>query len=211
MRKTNKPTDAASSAWLMPDSIERVPIGDLVPCPRNARTHSDAQIEQLRASLREFGFVAPVLIDRDYNIIAGHGRVMAARAEGMTEVPCVLVEHLTDTQRRAYILADNRLAESAGWDMEMVTDEIVGLESAGFDVALIGFDDVSEIAFEDFDGDGDGGGSQVATGTRLRVVIGPLMFDLDDPDHSLYAAAKAADSALARDAIAHLLESGALQ
>ena len=99
------------AAWFMPEQMVRVPIGELVPYARNARTHSESQIAQIRASLREFGFVNPVLIDSDRNIIAGHGRVLAAKAEGMTEVPCVLVEHLTEAQRRAYILADNRLAE----------------------------------------------------------------------------------------------------
>ena len=93
------------AAWFMPEQMVRVPIGELVPYARNARTHSESQIAQIRASLREFGFVNPVIIDSDRNIIAGHGRVLAAKAEGMTEVPCVLVEHLTDAQRRAYILA----------------------------------------------------------------------------------------------------------
>ena len=108
------------AAWFMPEQMVRVPIGELVPYARNARTHSESQIAQIRASLREFGFVNPVIIDSDRNIIAGHGRVLAAKAEGMTEVPCVLVEHLTDAQRRAYILADNRLAEQSGWDTEML-------------------------------------------------------------------------------------------
>ena len=94
---------AVKPAWFMPDQLERRPISELVPYARNARTHSDAQIAQLRASIREFGFINPVLIDSAGNIIAGHGRVLAAQAEGMTEVPCVLVEHLSDAQRRAYI------------------------------------------------------------------------------------------------------------
>ena len=100
--------------------LELVPINMLVGYARNARTHSPEQIAQLRASLREFGFVNPVLCDKDHTIIAGHGRVEAARAEGVEMVPCVFVEHLTEAQRRAYIIADNRLAENAGWDADML-------------------------------------------------------------------------------------------
>lgn len=128
------------AAWFMPEQLARVPIGELVPYARNARTHSESQIAQIRASLREFGFVNPVLIDSDRNIIAGHGRVLAAQAEGMTEVPCVLVEHLTDAQRRAYILADNRLAELSGWDTEMLALELGEMKSADMDLTLAGFD-----------------------------------------------------------------------
>ena len=128
------------AAWFMPEQMVRVPIGELVPYARNARTHSESQIAQIRASLREFGFVNPVLIDSDRNIIAGHGRVLAAKAEGMTEVPCVLVEHLTDAQRRAYILADNRLSETAVWDTELLKIELEGLEALNFDTGIAGFD-----------------------------------------------------------------------
>ena len=104
--------------------LEMRRVSELVPYARNARVHSDEQILQLRSSLREFGFVAPLLIDTQGNILAGHGRLIAAQAEGMEEVPCVLVEHLTDAQRRAYILADNRLAEQASWDAEMLSLEL---------------------------------------------------------------------------------------
>lgn len=131
---------AVEPAWFMPDQLERRPISELVPYARNARTHSDAQIAQLRASIREFGFINPVLIDAAGNIIAGHGRVLAAQAEGMTEVPCVLVEHLSDAQRRAYILADNRLAEMSGWDGEMLAVELGEIQTSGLDLELTGFD-----------------------------------------------------------------------
>lgn len=129
-----------TAAWFMPEQLVRVPIGELVPYARNARTHSESQIAQLRASLREFGFVNPVLIDSDRNIIAGHGRVLAAKAEGMAEVPCVLVEHLSESQRRAYILADNRLAELSGWDTEMLALELGEMRDAGEDLTMTGFD-----------------------------------------------------------------------
>lgn len=101
--------------------MQLVPIGKLVPYANNARTHSPEQVTKLRSSLREFGFINPVIIDRNYGIIAGHGRVMAAKAEGITDVPCVFVDHLTEAQKKAYILADNRCAMDAGWDEEMLT------------------------------------------------------------------------------------------
>lgn len=122
------------------EQLLMVPIDELVPYANNARVHTKAQIAQIRASLREFGFVAPVLIDFDNNIIAGHGRVEAARAEGMTEVPCVLVSNLTEAQRKAYILADNRLSETGSWDPQLLKLEIEGLEALSFDTGLTGFD-----------------------------------------------------------------------
>jgi ParB-like chromosome segregation protein Spo0J len=107
-----------------PTKMERVPIDELIPYINNARIHSDEQIVQLQASIREFGFVQPILIDGRHNIIAGHGRVEAARREGMTEIPCVFVEHLTEAQRKAYIIADNRLAEMASWDHKLLEIEL---------------------------------------------------------------------------------------
>jgi len=123
------------------ERFEKVDINKLIPCARNARTHGKEQILQLRASMREFGFVNPVIVDKGLNIIAGHGRVIAAKEEGMTEVPCVFAEHLTDAQKRAYILADNRLALNAGWDDEMLSVELADLQGADFDISLLGFDD----------------------------------------------------------------------
>ena len=125
----------------MTERLEHVDINKLVPYVRNARTHSKEQITQLRSSLREFGFVNPALIDKDYNIIAGHGRVLAAREEGFTEIPCVFVEHLTKAQKQAYIIADNRLALNAGWDADMLSVELSELQGADFDVSMLGFDD----------------------------------------------------------------------
>jgi DNA modification methylase len=121
--------------------FEQVPVDRLISYARNSRTHSKEQVLQLRASLREYGFVNPCIIDKDYNIIAGHGRVAAAKAEGMTEVPCVFAEHLTEAQKRAYILADNRLALSAGWDEELLALEFAELKDLGFDLELTGFDE----------------------------------------------------------------------
>ncbi|SCZ80432.1 site-specific DNA-methyltransferase [Acidaminobacter hydrogenoformans] len=122
------------------ERFEKVNIDHLVPYARNARTHSKEQILQLRASIREFGFLNPALIDKDLNIIAGHGRILAAKEEGFTEIPCVFVEHLTEAQKRAYIIADNRLALNAGWDVEMLSVELSDLQCAEFDISLLGFD-----------------------------------------------------------------------
>lgn len=121
--------------------MQLVSIAKLVPYQNNARTHSPAQIQKLRSSLREFGFVNPVIIDRDYNVIAGHGRIAAAREEGITEVPCVFVDHLTEAQKKAYILADNRMAMDAGWDEELLRVELEALDDMGFDLGMTGFDE----------------------------------------------------------------------
>lgn len=125
--------------------MELVSISKLVPYVNNARTHSPEQINKLRSSLREFGFINPVIIDQDFGIIAGHGRVMAAKEEGIEEVPCVFVDHLTEAQKKAYILADNRMALDAGWDEELLRIEIESLQDMDFDIGLAGFDD-DEIA-----------------------------------------------------------------
>lgn len=119
--------------------FEEVSIVKLVPYARNARTHSKEQIAQLRASLREFGFVSPAVIDADYNILVGHGRVQAAREEGYQTVPCVFAEDLTEAQKRAYILADNQLALNAGWDEEMLSVELSDLKDNAFDLSILGF------------------------------------------------------------------------
>ena len=123
------------------ERMEKIPIDKLIPYARNARTHGKEQIIQLRASLREFGFINPVIIDKDLSIIAGHGRVIAAKEEGIEKIPCVFAEHLTEAQKRAYILADNRLALNAGWDEEMLSLEIADLKDAAFDISLLGFDE----------------------------------------------------------------------
>jgi DNA modification methylase len=120
--------------------MEQVPIGQLVGYVNNARTHSKEQILQLRSSLREFGFVSPCLITSDYSVLAGHGRIEAAKAEGYETVPCVFVEGLSEAQRKAYILADNRLAMNAGWDEALLSIELTDLQGADFDISLLGFD-----------------------------------------------------------------------
>ena len=121
--------------------MQLVPVSKLVPYVNNARTHSPEQVMKLRSSLREFGFINPIIIDRDYGIIAGHGRLLAAKEEGITEVPCVFVDYLTEAQKKAYILADNRMAMDAGWDEELLRVEIEALQGEAFDVSLTGFDE----------------------------------------------------------------------
>lgn len=141
--------------------LKLIDIDKLIPYVNNARTHSPEQVNQIVSSIREFGFVNPVLIDAEYNVIAGHGRIMAAKQEGMKEVPCVLVEHLTEAQRKAYILADNKLAENAGWDMELLRIEIEELQDMNFDIETTGFNleeikdileiDPGDVLEDDFD------------------------------------------------------------
>lgn len=121
--------------------IEMVHVGDLVAYSKNARTHSEAQVQQIAASIREFGWTNPLLIDGDKNIIAGHGRLLAAKAVGMAEVPSITLTHLTEAQQRALVIADNKLALNAGWDHDLLTFELKGLDEDGFDLSLIGFND----------------------------------------------------------------------
>ena len=121
--------------------MQLISIDKLVPYVNNARTHSAEQIIKLRSSLREFGFVNPIIIDRDFNVIAGHGRLMAAKEEGINEVPCVFADFLTDAQKKAYILADNRMAMDAGWDEELLKIEMEELQNLGYDLGYTGFDE----------------------------------------------------------------------
>ncbi len=175
--------------------MQLVPVAKLVPYQNNARTHSKEQINKLRASIREFGFVNPVIIDRDFNVIAGHGRIAAAREENITEVPCVFVDHLTEAQKKAYILADNRMALDAGWDEDMLRVELEALEEMGYDLGLTGFDEkelaalfpAEEAKEDDFDVDAElqkptfSKAGDVWTLGRHRLVCG------DSTDPAVYA------------------------
>ena len=133
--------------------MQLVPVEKLIPYINNARTHSDEQIKKLRSSLREFGFINPVIIDRDFNVIARHGRILAAKAENISEVPCVFVDYLNDAQKKAYILADNRMAMDAGWDEELLKIEIESLQAEDFDLSLTGFDEKELASIFDSDTD----------------------------------------------------------
>lgn len=117
-----------------------VPLGELKPYENNARTHSEEQIEQIADSIREFGFINPILVDEANGIIAGHGRFLAAKRLGMDIVPCLQIEGLSEAQKKAYILADNRLTELGGWDFDIVNEELAELDAFGFDTLLTGFE-----------------------------------------------------------------------
>jgi len=121
-------------------NIETIAVDLLIPYARNSRTHSDEQVAQIAASIREFGFTNPVLIDGEDGIIAGHGRVLGARKLGLADVPCIRLAHLTEMQRRAYIIADNKIALNAGWDSEMLALELNDLNMSDFDLSFIGFE-----------------------------------------------------------------------
>lgn len=138
--------------------VQEVAIAVLKPYERNAKQHGADQIDKLIKSIEEFGFLTPCLIDRDHNIIAGHGRVMAARKMGMQTVPCVYIEGLSDAQRKAYILADNRLGELGEWDMDLVMEELTALDDMDFDVTVTGFDlpdltEADEVVEDDYSED----------------------------------------------------------
>jgi DNA modification methylase len=128
-------------SWIMQQtlSLQYKPLEMLIPYARNARQHSDAQVAQIAASIREFGWAAPIIVDAQSNVIAGHGRLLAARKLGLAEVPVVSLDHLSDTQRRALILADNKIAENATWDEAVLGVELAALSEAGFELGLTGF------------------------------------------------------------------------
>lgn len=132
------------------DKVQEVAIERLKPYERNAKIHSEEQVRKIADSIREFGFISPCIIDGDYNLIAGHGRVEASKALGLESVPCLFIEGLTDEQRRAYILADNKLTEMGSWDKTLVSMELEELKTAGFDINLTGFS-IDNILFEDID------------------------------------------------------------
>ena len=117
-------------------------VDSLIPYARNSRTHSEEQVTKIAASIKEFGFLNPVIVDGDNGIVAGHGRVMAAKKLGMAEVPVIEASHLTEAQRRAYVIADNRLALDSAWDVDLLKIELSDLDAHGFDLALTGFDDI---------------------------------------------------------------------
>jgi ParB family transcriptional regulator, chromosome partitioning protein len=133
--------------------IEQVSIEALIPYARNSRTHSDAQVAQIAASIKEFGFTNPVLIDQDAGIIAGHGRTLAARKLGLEQVPCIRLLNLSEAQKKAYILADNKLALNAGWDNEMLELELSELQEMDFNLDLTGFsaEEIHGLTFKEKD------------------------------------------------------------
>ena len=157
--------------------IKQVPIDGLIPYALNSRTHSEEQVAQIAASIREFGWTNPVLTDGDNGIIAGHGRVLAARKLGMTEVPCIELAHLSEAQKKAYIIADNKLALNAGWDNELLALEFGELQELGFDLDLTGFDADELEALAGLDGgegDDDAPGAAPAGSLADRFMCPPF-------------------------------------
>lgn len=170
-----------------PDYVIR-PVEELIPYARNARTHSDAQVAMIAGSIREFGFTNPVLIDGDRGIVAGHGRVLAARKLRMKTVPCIELKHLTPLQRKAYVLADNQLALKSGWDDEMLAMELGELHEEGFDLGLAGFEPADLDTLLGLNGDGDGAGEEDAPGSllaRTDITIAEPRHQLEAGDHYL--------------------------
>ena len=138
------------------ESVEHWPLQCLIPYARNARTHEEDQVAQIASSIAEFGFVNPILVGSDNVIIAGHGRLMAAQQLGLNEVPVIVLAHLSEAQRRALVIADNKIAENAGWDEELLKLELADLKDIGFDLDLIGFSDTElDQLLDDVEGTGD--------------------------------------------------------
>jgi ParB-like chromosome segregation protein Spo0J len=166
--------------------ITQKKVTELIPYVNNSRTHSDEQVAQIAASIKEFGWTNPILIDGENGIIAGHGRLMAARKLGHTEVPTIELKDLTETQKKAYIIADNKLALNAGWDNELLMIELEGILADGFELELMGFDpselDNKTIDYDILDDeDVDGTMSDMANGVRKAIQI---EFEPEDYDRA---------------------------
>jgi hypothetical protein len=131
-----------------------IPTADLIPYARNSRTHSEAQVTKIASSIKEFGFINPVVTDGKNGIVAGHGRVLAAQKLGLKEVPCVEASHLTEAQKRAYVIADNRMALDAGWDIDLLKVELGDLQGMDFDLSLTGFDpgEIKDLLLDNIEG-----------------------------------------------------------
>lgn len=184
--------------------VAYVPIGDVRPYEGNPRRNEEA-VQAVAASIREFGWRQPIVVDADGTIVVGHTRYKAAQALGMTEVPVVVATDLTPERAQAYRLADNRTGELSEWDMDLLAQELDGLTS--LDMGAFGFDeDISSMEFMEFDGEGDGGGSIIRNGTKFRCMIGPHMFEIPDHDHSLYAACGEIPQQRFADAITAVIE-----
>lgn len=205
----------------MPDlAIDYLPLAGLTPYARNARTHSPAQVAQLVASIREFGWTNPVLVDEAGGIIAGHGRVMAAQQLGIDPVPCIRLAHLTDVQRRAYVLADNQLAINAGWDEALLAQELAALDDSGYELSLTGISaDDLEAYLADMVVIGAGRINDstkrqtnnlgiVGKGSNVGLTFGDLMVTIPREVYEAVSAAVTAHGGDARDALVSILMRG---
>lgn len=170
----------------MKKNIEQVDIAKLIPYVNNARVHSEDQVLQIASSIKEFGFNNPVLVDKENGIVAGHGRVMAAKKLGITVIPCIRLDHLTEAQRKAYIIADNKIALNSTWDKDLLMVEIDSLKELDVDLDLLGFDEselqTATVDYSLLNGDDvNNQVTQMADGTRKAIQI---EFELDDYDEA---------------------------
>lgn len=198
--------------------IEQVEVEKLIPYARNSRTHNDAQIAQIAASIKEFGFNNPVLIGESNDIIAGHGRVLAARKLELTSVPCIKLTHLTENQKKAYVIADNRIALNAGWDEEMLKIELSDLASTDIDLSVLGFSEAELEMYslagrelEQLDSENNqrtpAEGAESLEDASVRQII--LVYPLDEYEKVVEAMAQYAEkNALSNntEVVNHLLE-----
>lgn len=180
-------------------------IEEVKPYGNNPRKNKEA-VEIVAESIKEFGFKVPIVIDGDGEIVAGHTRLLAAKSLGMEQVPCIVADDLNEDQIKAFRLVDNRTAEFAKWDIDLLAVELKDID---MNLDAFEFIDV-DIDFMEFEEDGDGGGSQMATTDKTRVVIGALMFDIKDGTHEIYKKTQAADVKEVEEQVLRLIEEGLL-
>lgn len=188
--------------------IEYVPINELKVYENNAKIHTAEQIEQIKKSISEFGMNDPVGVWKDNVIIEGHGRLIALRELGAETVPIVRLDHLTDSQRKAYALAHNKPTMNTDFDMDILDLELGSIDD--IDMGEFGFADPVDIDFQEFTGEGDGGGSVMMSGSKLRVVIGAFMCDIDEDQSELYKISQKLDEEKVKAFISLALKNGDL-
>tara|TARA_B100000965_G_scaffold406812_1_gene448929 strand:- start:8048 stop:8695 length:648 start_codon:yes stop_codon:yes gene_type:complete len=198
----------------MAQKIEVWPLSRLKPYEKNARNHSEEQVAQIAVSISKFGFLNPILVDGSDGIVAGHGRLQAAKELALEEVPVVVLDHLTPQQKRAYVLVDNKLAENATWDQELLQEEIVQLNLEDFDISVLGWDEdeIKDIMDYDPNLEGDEGEGEGARGLGEPVVAYNIIFDDEQQQHDWFEFLKDLkqyyqdDSTLAEKIIAYIKE-----
>lgn len=188
-------------------NINWITLGEIHPYEKNPRQNENA-VQYVANSIKEFGWKQPIVVDKDGVIIAGHTRYKAAKKLGIEKVPVITADDLTEEQVKAYRLADNKTGEFAQWDMDLLNQELGDILDLNMDD--FGFQNVGDIDFMDFDGDGDGGGSRMAIGNKFRVVLGPAIFDIEDPTRELYEYCRDIDTNRAAAFIANAIMNGEL-
>lgn len=188
-------------------NINWITLDEIHPYEKNPRQNEDA-VQYVANSIKEFGWKQPIVVDKDGVIIAGHTRYKAEKKLGLEKVPVITADDLTEEQVKAYRLADNKTGEFAQWDMDLLNQELGDILDLNMDD--FGFQNVGDIDFMDFDGDGDGGGSRMAMGNKFRVVLGPAIFDIEDPTRELYEYCRDIDTNKAAAFIANAIMNGEL-